>query len=276
MSTATIETLKAPGATLHYEVRGSGPVLLMIAGGPADAGVFEGVAGVLADRYTVVTYDPRGNSRSSLDGPPEDQRVGIHAVDAHRLLAAVGTEPAYVLGSSGGALVGLDLVDRYPDQVHTLVAHEPPLLQLLPDAASWRAFGEEVYETYRRDGVGPAMQKFGEGVGLEAPEPDAEVPPEALEAMARMGANIDFFLAHVFRPLGEFVPHVTRLQAAPCRIVLAGGEESRTKPHPAYRAAVAIAERLGTQLVHFPGQHGGFSTHPAGFAETLHSVLSQG
>jgi len=72
------EILKVPGARLYYEVQGSGPVLLMIPGGPTDAGVFAGLAGFLADRYTVVPYDPRGNSRSVLDGPPEDQRMDVH------------------------------------------------------------------------------------------------------------------------------------------------------------------------------------------------------
>src|SRR6266498_2014134 len=94
-----VDTLKVPGATLYHELRGSGPVLLMIPGGPADASVFTPIASLLADRYAVVTYDTRGNSRSRLDGPPEDQRMEVHSDDAHRLLAALGTEPAYVLGS---------------------------------------------------------------------------------------------------------------------------------------------------------------------------------
>lgn len=104
------DTLKVPGARLYYEIRGSGPTLLMIPGGPADAAAFAGLAGLLAERYTVVTYDPRGNSRSPFDGPPRDWRADVHADDARRLLAAVGPEPAYVLASSSGALLGLDLV----------------------------------------------------------------------------------------------------------------------------------------------------------------------
>src|SRR5919108_4494073 len=101
-TTTTAKTLKVPGATLYYEVRGSGPVLLMIPGGPTDAGMFTGLADLLADRYTVVTYDPRGHSRSTLDGAPEDVAVDLHADDAARLLDAVSDGPAYVFGSSGG------------------------------------------------------------------------------------------------------------------------------------------------------------------------------
>jgi pimeloyl-ACP methyl ester carboxylesterase len=137
------KTLKVPGATLYYEIRGSGPVLLMIPGGPMDAGGFARLAERLADRYTVVTYDCRGNSRSPHDGSPDDLTVEVLADDAHRLLEVVGSEPAYVLGSSGGATYGLDLVARYPGRVHSLVAHEPPVSALLPDADRWHAFNED-------------------------------------------------------------------------------------------------------------------------------------
>jgi pimeloyl-ACP methyl ester carboxylesterase len=92
-------TLEVPGATLYYEVCGSGPVLLLIPGGPADAGVFADLAGFLADRYAVVAYDPRGNSRSVADGPPQDQQLDVHGDDAARLLGAVGGEPADVLAA---------------------------------------------------------------------------------------------------------------------------------------------------------------------------------
>ena len=138
--TLRTETLKVPGASLYYEVRGSGPVLLMMPGGPADAGAFRRIAGYLDSDYTVVTYDPRGLSHSPLDGPVKDERiVQIFADDAHRLLAATSNEPAFVFGSSGGAVIALELVARHPEQVRTLVPHEPPAPALLPDPARERA-----------------------------------------------------------------------------------------------------------------------------------------
>jgi pimeloyl-ACP methyl ester carboxylesterase len=270
----TTHTLKVPGATLYYEVRGSGPTMLIIPGGPAEAGIFSEIAGLLADRYTVVTYDPRGNSRSRLDGPLEDQRVDVHADDAHRLLAEIGTEPAIVVGSSGGALVGLELAVRHPEQVRTLIAHEPPVFELLPDHERWRAFAKDVQDTYRAEGMFPALQKFNEGVGMEGSvEPQGEMPPEVQEMMGRMGGNMELFLSHIVRPFGAYAPDVDALRAGATRIIVAGGDESREKPHPAYQATVALASRLGTKVVHLPGQHGGFSTHAAPFAETLHGVL---
>jgi len=274
------EMLTVPGARLYYEVRGSGPVLLLIPGGPADAGIFAGLAGVLADRYTVVPYDPRGNSRSVLDGPPEDQRMDVHGDDAAQLLAALSGEPAYVLGSSGGAQIGLNLAARYPARVHTLVAHEPPCVELLPDAAEPRVFVEGVYDTYRMHGVGPAMQTFAAGAGLgggpqpgEAASPSPR-PPEMQDAFGRIMGNMDFFLAHGMKPISLYIPDVPTLRAGSTRVVVGVGETSTGQL--AHRTAVALAGRLGAAPVTFPGGHGGYVDQPTAFAETLHRVLRGG
>ena len=153
--------LRVPGASLYYEVRGSGPVLLMMPGGPADAGAFRRIAEPLESHYTVVTYDPRGLSHSTLDGPLQDDRiVEIFADDVHRLLTAAAKEGADVFASSGGAVIGLELAVRHPGQVRTLVAHEPPAPALMADPARERAAMAEIVETFRTAGIGPAMRKF--------------------------------------------------------------------------------------------------------------------
>jgi pimeloyl-ACP methyl ester carboxylesterase len=271
MNQSRTDTLKVPGATLHYEVGGTGPVLLLIPGGPADAGAFAPIRSELSDRYTVVTYDPRGLSRSPFDGEPEDTGVGTFADDARRLIEAVGIGPAYVLGSSGGALVGLELVSRHPEQVRVLVAHEPPLTRLLDDADEHARFAREVHDTYLSEGVGPAMGKFLASAGLDGgpPQPPAGPTPEMAEAMARMQGNLDFFLGHMWLALGGYAPDVSRLRSAP--ITVAVGEASEGQL--AYRAALALAERLGKEPAVFPGDHGGFNSHPEAFAGRLNEVL---
>src|SRR5260221_8915988 len=124
--------LKVPRARLYYEVRGAGPLLLLIPGGPADADTLAGLAESLAGDYTAVAYDPRGNSRSVFDGAPEDQDMDVHADDAAGLIDALGGgQPAFVFGSSGGAQIGLSLAARHPAKVRALVAHEPPCGLLL-------------------------------------------------------------------------------------------------------------------------------------------------
>lgn len=267
MNQSRTDTLRVPGATLHYEVCGTGPILLLIPGGPADAGGFASIRNVLSDRYTVVTYDPRGLSRSPFDGEPRDTTVQTFADDAHRLLAALGTGPAYVLGDSSGALVGLELVSRHPEQVRALVANEPPLTRLLEDAE----FGREVYEIYRSEGIGPAMAEFAAGAGLDQDPPwPVDPTPEMAEAMARMQGNLDFFLGHMWLPLGDYAPDISRLRSAP--ITVAVGEASEGQL--AYRAAMTLAEQLGKEPTVFPGGHSGTITHPEDYAGRLHKVLS--
>jgi pimeloyl-ACP methyl ester carboxylesterase len=293
MTQTKTATLKVPGASLYYEITGSGPLLLVIPGAPADAGALAAIAGQLADRYTVVTYDWRGSSRSPLDEPQDDLHDGlpmqVQGDDAGHLLTDLADGPAYVLGCSGGALTGLDLAARHPEQVDTLVAHEPPAWNLLPDSAGWRAAFQQVYETYRSDGAGPAMQQFiaaavrvgGPPLAGEPgpssqeqvpPMPDMEqMPPEMADEMARMQVNSQFLFAHLLPTVIGHVPDITALRAASSRIAVGAGDASAGQmPH---LAALALADRLGITPVSFPGDHQGFATHPGPFADTVHKAL---
>jgi pimeloyl-ACP methyl ester carboxylesterase len=270
-----LPTLNVPGATLYHEIHGSGPPLVMIPGGPADAGVFAGVVAALADRYTVVPYDPRGNSRSVPDDPSEDQDLDVHGDDAAALIAAVGGGPAYVLGSSGGAQIGLDLAARHPERVRTLVAHEPPCARMLPDGDEVLAGMEDAYRAYRDQGVEAGMKRFEQVIGMDRAQVEqapGRPTPEMMETFQRIMGNLEYFLAHGIRQLSGYPPDVDALRAGPARVVVGVGATSGSD-QLAYRAAVALAERLGTQPVTFPGDHGGFGSRPAEFAETLHRAL---
>src|SRR3984893_3940959 len=271
----TAESLAVPGAILYYEVRGAGPVLLMMPGGPADAGVFRRIAEGLASDYTVVTYDPGGLSHSTLDGPVRDERiVEIFADDVHRLLTATATAPAFVFASRGGAVIGLELAARHPEQVRTLVSHEPPVPALMADPARERAAMAEIVETYRSAGIGPAMQKFMVQTRIRGggpPPPQGEPTPEQREAMAQMKRNMDFWLGHYFLPIAAYEPDFGALKAGSTRIVPAVGDKSRGEL--AHEGGLRLAERLGTQAVVFPGAHGGFDSDAAECAVKLREVL---
>lgn len=278
--------LTVPGARLHHEVRGSGPVLLLICGGVYDADGYAPLAARLADRYTVVTYDRRGNSRSPLDGPAAPQRIDVHADDAHRVLTAVGaSEPAHVFGNSSGAMIGLELAARHPEQVRTMVAHEPPIFELLPEREHWRAVIRTIEETFAREGAEAAMQVLGAAFAAASetpPELEGRVPggaeaaqgepdAEALALMARLQRNMAFFIGCEVPPFSTYVPDVAALRTSPARIVAAVGEASAGQPP--YRAALAVAERLGTRAEVFPGDHGGFGSQAEAFAGKLDEVL---
>src|SRR3984893_7770218 len=254
------ETLRVPGADLYYEVRGSGPVLLMMPGGPADATAFRSIAGQLAQHYMVVTYDPRGLSRSKLDGPLDEKRiVEVFADDVHRLLSAVTNGRADVFASSGGAVIALELAARHPEQLRTVVAHEPPSPMLQPDPVRVRAVMEEITATYHSAGIGPPAPIFSDMTRSgPPPAPPAEPTPEMLEDMRRMQGNMDLFFGPYVLAMARYEPDFAALQSASCRIVAAVGEESRGEM--AHDGGLALAQRLGTEAVTFPGDHGGFGS----------------
>ena len=228
-SSPSAHALDVPGARLYYERRGADPLLALI-GSPMDSTGFTGLASVLAGRYTVVTYDPRGIGNSSREDTGSDVTPGQQAADVHRLLAALGGEPADVFGSSGGAVVGLALVTAHPGQVRTLVAHEPPVIELLPDRAQLRAQIQDIYDTYQAGSADKAMGKFMAHAGLGVPaapgEGAARWEPSA-EQVARMRAATGHFLAHLIRPTTGYRPDIQALRAVPARIVVAAGATSK-------------------------------------------------
>jgi pimeloyl-ACP methyl ester carboxylesterase len=174
MTETKTHTLDVPGATLRYDVRdaepeSAAPVLLMIAS-PMDASGFNTLAGHFSDR-TVVTYDPRGVGRSERTDGATWATPDEHAQDLHRLISALGAGPVDIFASSGGAVNALALVARHPEQVRTLVAHEPPSAQVLPDREQMLAAVADVLETYERDGLGPGMAKFIALTNLKGPIP---------------------------------------------------------------------------------------------------------
>jgi pimeloyl-ACP methyl ester carboxylesterase len=272
----TREYLTVPGARLSYEVSGAGPVLLIVPGGPADAASWAPFAPLVEDGFTVVRYDPRGISHSRLDDPV-DVPAAVHADDAARLLETVGDEPAYVLGHSGGAIIALALVERHPELVQTLVAHEPPLATFLPAGDPRRAEGQAIYETYLAEGGEAAMARFMASAGMDMDEqgPPADLNPEAAEAMAQAMAsiwqNLDFFFAHYLLPITSYEPNITALKTGPARVVVGIGEDSAGQE--TYDTSLALAERLGSEPIFFPGDHIGMTTHPEAFAETLREVF---
>lgn len=269
MPSPACHSLNVPGARLYYEVQGSGPALMLV-GHPMGASGFAAFAPLLAEDYTVVTYDPRGFARSTIDDPDQDAEPDLLADDVRRVLEAVGNEPAYVFGSSGGAVTGLALAVQYRDHVRTLVAHEPPLALLLPEADEARAEMQDIYDTYRESGDRAAWQKFSTftGMNIRPQREEAAPQPPSAEAVA----TTERFFRHGLLPITFYQLDFSALQGAPVRVVVGGGTTSGGEF--AQRAAVALAERLGTPLIDFPGGHAGFASDPEDFADVLRRTLA--
>ncbi|WP_063010674.1 alpha/beta fold hydrolase [Nocardia kruczakiae] len=268
------DALSVPGATLYYEMRGDGPLLLSIPGGGGDAGVFDEMAEVLQRHFTVVALDPRGYSRSVLDNGPERQQVAVQADDAARLLAHLTDEPAFVFGTSNGAIVGLDLLARHPGRVRRLIAHEPPCFAVLPDASEHLAMVAQVYDLLHTDGLAAAGARFLAGIGpAMKPAPEvSQLSERAAQMWARLAANGPLMIEHELREFTSYTPDYPALALVSDRLVLAVGRETRgCLP---YRPAVEIAARLGSAVVEFPGAHNGIRTEAVEFAHQLVEVLA--
>ncbi len=264
----TVRSVTVPGARLHYEIRGAGPLVLVI-GSPMAAAEFAPLADALASDHTVVTYDPRGYANSPVDDPDAPCAVEQRADDVLAILDDLGGASADVFGSSGGAVTGLALVARHPGRVRTLVAHEPPLLELLPDAAEQRANTDAIVETFRRDGFGAAWMHFMRNAGFEVSQADAPSgPAEPSEDEARQAAR---FFEVDLRPTTQYRPDVDALRNSTSRVVIGIGVDSGRLL--TYRTSVALSELLGSAFVEFPGDHGGFLGAPTEFADTLRRIL---
>ena len=286
MTTHKLETTEAD---IVYDVHGPLPTadgrrpLFMIAQ-PMDASGFRTLASHFPDR-TVVTYDPRGLGRSIRKDGRVDNAPTVQAGDVHAVIEALGVGPVDMFASSGGAVTALALVAAHPNDVASLVAHEPPLIPVLPDAkAAERARGA-VRDAYEAKGSGAGMAAFiamtswpGEFTDdyFARPLPDAGQFGMTTEDD---GSRDDPLLSDRSWAVSSYRPDFDALAAAPTRIVIAVGEESMGTFTG--RTSVATAELLGQQATVFPSHHGGFMGgesgypgQPEAFARKLREVLN--
>jgi pimeloyl-ACP methyl ester carboxylesterase len=286
----TTHILETAGADIAYDVRGPMPTadgrppLLMIAQ-PMDASGFGALASHFPDR-TVVTYDPRGLGRSVRKDGRVDHSPTVQAEDVHAVIDALGAGPVDMFASSGGAVTALALVTAHPDDVLTLVAHEPPLIPVLPDAEAAERARAGIRDAYEANGAGAGMAAFiamtswqGEFTDEYFARPAAD-PAAFGMATEDDGSRDNPLLSDRSWEVSSYRPDVDALAAAPTRIVIAVGEESEGTFTG--RSAVATAELLGQRATVFPSHHGGFlggefgyAGQPEAFARTLREVLDE-
>lgn len=284
----TTHVLQTPEADLTYDVHGPLPTAdgrppLVAIGHPMDASGFRALAAQLPDR-TLVSYDPRGLGRSVRKDGRDDYSPELNAADVHAVIQAIGGGPVEVFGSSGGAITGLALVTAHPEVVSTLVAHEPPIIAALPDAAAAERARAAVTEVYDAKGGGAGMAAFvamtswtgeftDEYAAQPAPDPAAFGMPAEDD-----GSRDDPLLSRRSWAVSSYRPDVEALTAVPTRIVIAVGEE--TGDTFTGRTAAGTAALLGQEPVVFPSHHGGFLDgefgypgKPVEFAQRLREVL---
>ena len=268
----TAQTLEVPGARLYYEVRGTGPLVVLV-GAPMDAGPFGPLAELLADDYTVLTTDPRGINRSPVDDPGHDSTPEMRADDLSRLVASVDAGPAIVLGSSGGAVSALALVQAHPGHVRGVIAHEPPLIELLPDAAELNAKNEVVIARWLAGDYAGSWRAFLENANIQLPEGVFEAVFGG-EPDAQAVADTTYQNTHMLRPTTRWRPDIAVLRSVAAQVVIGIGEGSAGQVCD--RTSRALAAELGIEPTMFPGGHTGFAEDPSEFAGRLRSVLRDG
>ena len=287
----TTHTLETAEADIVYDVRGPLPTAdgrppLFMIGQPMDASGFGTLASHFPDR-TVITYDPRGLGRSTRTDGRVDNAPALQAGDVHAVIEALAVGPVEMFASSGGAVTALALVAAYPNDVITLVAHEPPLLALLPDAAAAERAQGGVRDAYEAKGWGAGMAAFiamtswrgeytDEYFAQPAPDPAMFGMPAGDD-----GTRDDPLLSDRSWAITSYRPDVDALRAAPTRVVIAVGEESAGTVTA--RTSAVTAELLGPQPTVFPSHHGGFlggesgyAGRPEAFARRLRDVLDDG
>lgn len=259
---------------IYYEKRGRGPAVLFVSGATGDAGHWTKVADILADAYTVITYDRRGNSRSPRPPGWASTTIGEQADDAAALLHGLDLVPAVVLGTSAAAGILADLCLRHPDVVHGAVFHEPLFQSGVSNPGAVRAGRKAlVEEGMAKGGPRAATELFLRSVAGD--EVYQSLDPQLRE---RLLGNAEVLFGIEMAPYLAYEPTPDQLAAIPVpRAVTAGaeGHDSASPGHWRYEAAQWLAAHLRTTVIELPGAHMGYLGHPGHFAKALRPILDK-
>lgn len=268
---STSGVVQVNGADIYYEIRGAGPTLLLIAPGGGDGGVFDRVADDLADEFTVVTYDRRGNSRSPRPRGWSRTTVEEQADDAAGLLQTMGLAPAAVFGTSLSAIIALDLAIRHPTRVRGAIIHESGLFSVLQNPREVMAAGQAMIQRGLETG-GPAG---GLAAALRLSYGDRTYEAIDQKVRDRLQGNGEVFL-NIERSLMSYRPSEAGLASVkiPVYVLIASEGPGSRAPAPFFgEVAKWLASRLNTRPGAVPGTHGDYLDHPERFAGALRSML---
>jgi pimeloyl-ACP methyl ester carboxylesterase len=255
-------------AEIYCERRGNGPILLLIHGAMEDAGYYSSAADILADKFTVVSYDRRCNSRSSGDRSV-DMTVAQQARDAASVIRAMGDGKAVVVGRSGGAIIGLELATTMPEVIDFLIVYEAPVIEMLPmdDAEKWSSFVNNIFTKNQSEGSQAAQTEF---MASLINVPDSPLPTDLND---RISANVDFFFKHEFRAFFRYVPNIESIRKNNVQMVTAIGRDSDNAYY--VQTTRALAAKLGCEIVEFPGHHDVSFWMPKEFASAIRSTIKR-
>jgi pimeloyl-ACP methyl ester carboxylesterase len=263
--------LAVNGALLHYERRGSGPALVFIPGGLADSAHYADVAQLLADGFTVLTYDRRGYASSPRPVGWYSTSIGEQADDVAGLIEALGLAPCAVWGGSLGGLVLLELLARRPGLVRAAIVHEAPLFSVLDNGNLLASQLAKAAAAAVREGRtrAAAHEHAGQALG----EIRERLTPELRE---RMASNAEVFFDMEVPALVRSLPAAGSVRAVLGRldipIAFMAGPESRDSPP--YLATRWLAAQLGAELREVPGGHMPYAVEARATAAAVREFLA--
>lgn len=264
----SIEKISNEGAEIYCERRGDGRLVLMIHGAMEDAGYYSSAADILADKFNVVSYDRRCNSRSSGDRSV-DMSIAQQARDAASIIKHVGDGKAVVVGRSGGAIIGLELAATMPELIDSLIVYEAPVIEILSktDAEKWRSFVNNIYRKSQQEGPHAAQTEF---MGSLINVPNSPLPPDLNH---RISGNVDFFFDHEFRSFFGYMPNIEIIRKNNINMITAIGRESDDAYY--VQATRKLAGKLGCEILEFPGHHDLSLWMPKEFANAIQNALER-
>ena len=259
------ELVEVNGAKLYCEILGDGPPALFIAGSTGDAGNFTRTAALLADEFTVVTYDRRGNSRSERPQGWTTTSVAEQADDAAGIIQALGLAPAVVFGASAGGPIALDVMTRHSRVVRAGILQDPAIFSVLPDPARAlaprRALIEDTLKTKGPRGTIEALMCY-----LNDDDVLTAIPADILE---RMLNNADTILNIEAPGFAGWQPSAD-LAVLGIPIVLMVARDTL----PVYRQITDwLAREFKVEPITVPGRHAFYYYRPQDLADTLRPIL---
>lgn len=270
------------GDDLYFDVRGQGQPLLLIAGGGGDGKWYTLVANILSSEYKVITYDRRANGRSTMNYP-DSFDIHQQSRDAVAVIRAAGETSTIVFGNSSGAVVALDMAITQPQAVKAAIVHEPPLTLMHPKTSKWKKFFAKVYLTSFRMGSSMAMLRFLIGAGIirtsiqsaKAVKVINNVVGEedAAEKRINTSTGAEYFAKQELLPVTNYYPDLEKLKENRVKIFMAAGKMSLDKKRFYAQTVPILTEKIGCEMVIFPGHHGSFMDMPEEWAAILRQIL---
>jgi pimeloyl-ACP methyl ester carboxylesterase len=268
------------GDDLYYEVYGEGQPLLLIPGGGGDGALYSSIADILSDEYKIIMYDRRANARSTINDP-QNFEISQQSRDAVAVLRSAGETSAFVFGNSSGAIIALDMAKTQSDAVRAIIAHEPPLARVHPKARKWQGLFARVYSMSFRYGSTLAMVRFVFGIGtdfsflstMRTARTRRAYRVKSGEHYLDRKITTDFFIKRELLPVTNYLPDVETIKRNRVRVFMAAGKRSLDKKRFYAETAQILSDRLGCEMVIFPGHHGSFMDMPDQWAATLREIL---